>query len=653
MLDPGALEPRVEVVDVDELRAALVGGRGDGARQLLLAELAGDERRPGPAGRSRRERRALRGVSSGRPSAGDPIARARTSGGDLRSRNRAVPRRCGHQRRDAPRLRGRPARVRGTGTARQPDRGRRRPRARRLGHRARPRPARRAARTGDDRPEARRPCARCSASRSGPSACPDGPFAPKRRAPAARRAEAERGRGHRRRARRRRAARRCATRRSSSSSTRPGCAARRRSGSTSATSTSSRSSSTSGSARAARIASCRSARRPRPRRALPARGAPAARPRRRERALPLGARPPARHVDAAAARPPPAPPAPRLRDAPARGRRRPAHDPGAARPRLPLDDADVQPRRRQAPAQGLRPLASALVAPPLRTGDSALPAKRARMDRDPALDGFLALLAAQRAPRTVDAYRRDLTALAASLGKPVGDATLEELERYIAQLRADGLSSSTIARRTASARSFFRHQQLLGARSDNPAAAVALPRRTKPLPKTLSPGEAERLIQAAAGTPAALAARPRARRAALRRRAARLRGGRARPGRRRPRRPARARDRQGRQGAGRPDRPPRRRRAPPLPLARPPVPRPPPPARALPERPRRPADPRGRLPDPAQARREGRASTRTASTRTSCATRSPRTCWRAAPTSDPFKKCSGMPIYRQPSSTPT
>jgi integrase/recombinase XerD len=122
------------------------------------------------------------------------------------------------------------------------------------------------------------------------------------------------------------------------------------------------------------------------------------------------------------------------------------------------------------------------------------------MDRDPDLDGFLALLAAQRSPRTVDAYRRDLAALAAYLGKPIGGATLEELELYVAKLRADGLSSSTIARRTASTRSFFRHQQLLGKRGDNPAAAVALPRRTKPLPKTLSPGEAERLIQAAAGT---------------------------------------------------------------------------------------------------------------------------------------------------------
>jgi integrase/recombinase XerD len=120
--------------------------------------------------------------------------------------------------------------------------------------------------------------------------------------------------------------------------------------------------------------------------------------------------------------------------------------------------------------------------------------------RDPDVEGFLALLAARRAPKTVEAYRRDLAQLGAYLDKPVAKATLEELERYTAQLRADGLSGSTIARRTAAARSFYRHQQLLGARDDNPAAAIKLPRRAKPLPKTLSPGEAERLIQAAAGT---------------------------------------------------------------------------------------------------------------------------------------------------------
>jgi len=121
-----------------------------------------------------------------------------------------------------------------------------------------------------------------------------------------------------------------------------------------------------------------------------------------------------------------------------------------------------------------------------------------RRDRDVA--AFLALIAAQRAPRTVDAYRRDLTHLGAFLGHPLRAASREELERYVARLRADGLSASTIARRVAAARSFFRQLQLTGARADNPAAAVALPRRARRLPHALSPGEAERLIQAAAGT---------------------------------------------------------------------------------------------------------------------------------------------------------
>ena len=118
-------------------------------------------------------------------------------------------------------------------------------------------------------------------------------------------------------------------------------------------------------------------------------------------------------------------------------------------------------------------------------------------DRD--VDGFLALLAARRAARTVDAYRRDLSALRDFLGKPVASASVDDVERYTADLRARGLSSATIARRIAAARTFFRHLQLLGARDDNPAADVALPRRARRLPRTLSPGEVERLIDAANG----------------------------------------------------------------------------------------------------------------------------------------------------------
>jgi integrase/recombinase XerD len=119
---------------------------------------------------------------------------------------------------------------------------------------------------------------------------------------------------------------------------------------------------------------------------------------------------------------------------------------------------------------------------------------------DEQVSAFLALLASTRAPRTVEAYRRDLEQLRAYLDKPVGEATRNDLELYTAQMRADGLSAATIARRTAASRSFFKQQQLLGVREDNPAAAIELPRRPRRLPKTLSPGEVERLIAAAVGT---------------------------------------------------------------------------------------------------------------------------------------------------------
>jgi integrase/recombinase XerD len=146
--------------------------------------------------------------------------------------------------------------------------------------------------------------------------------------------------------------------------------------------------------------------------------------------------------------------------------------------------AQVTPNDREAPAGDREP------------GASAAP----RPLRDPELEAFLALLAARRATRTVEAYRRDLERLRAFLGRPVAVASIDDLERYTAELRAGGLSAATIARRTAAARTFFRHLQLIGSRVDNPAAEIALPRRTRRLPRTLSAGEAERLIEAAGGT---------------------------------------------------------------------------------------------------------------------------------------------------------
>ena len=67
-------------------------------------------------------------------------------------------------------------------------------------------------------------------------------------------------------------------------------------------------------------------------------------------------------------------------------------------------------------------------------------------------------------------------------------------------MRADGRAPSTIARRLAAVRSYLRHQMLMGMRADNPASAIAGPRRPRTVPRTLSAAEADRLIEAATGT---------------------------------------------------------------------------------------------------------------------------------------------------------
>jgi integrase/recombinase XerD len=119
---------------------------------------------------------------------------------------------------------------------------------------------------------------------------------------------------------------------------------------------------------------------------------------------------------------------------------------------------------------------------------------------DPDVESFLLVLAASRSPRTVDAYRRDLAHLGAFREGPVAETKVEELERWLARMRADGLSPATLARRVAAVRAYFRHRVLIGAQRTNPAAELTPPRRPRTLPRALSPAETERLIDAAKGT---------------------------------------------------------------------------------------------------------------------------------------------------------
>ena len=224
---------------------------------------------------------------------------------------------------------------------------------------------------------------------------------------------------------------------------------------------------------------------------------------------------------------------------------------------------------------------------------------------DPEVKGFLALLAARRAPRTVDAYRRDLADLAGYLGRSPADASTDDLQG--------------VARRPERARpGFYLHRQAGG----RGALLLQPPRPPRP-PRGQPCGRARPPAAPHAPPPHALARRggapdpggerddstiaprPRPRRAPLRSRAPGQRGRGARPRPDRPGQPRRAVPRQGGQGADRPARARRRRGHAPLPRPGTAVPRSPAPPGAFPQRAGRRADPGRRLPHPPAPGREG------------------------------------------------
>jgi integrase/recombinase XerD len=123
-----------------------------------------------------------------------------------------------------------------------------------------------------------------------------------------------------------------------------------------------------------------------------------------------------------------------------------------------------------------------------------------------AIDRFLEMLAAERgaALRTIDAYRRDLldaAAFARARGTSLVTADAALIRAYLRSLSAAGLQASTAARRLSAIRQFTRFLFLEGDRPDDPAQAVDGPAAARPLPKTLSVGEIDALIEAAKDRP--------------------------------------------------------------------------------------------------------------------------------------------------------
>ena len=92
---------------------------------------------------------------------------------------------------------------------------------------------------------------------------------------------------------------------------------------------------------------------------------------------------------------------------------------------------------------------------------------------------------------TLKSYREDLMAFASYLSDDRGAApepgqvSMLDLRSYVADLHEAGYAKSTIARRLASLRSFFRFGQREGWTNSNPAKALRNPRKSKTLPHFL------------------------------------------------------------------------------------------------------------------------------------------------------------------------
>jgi integrase/recombinase XerC len=122
-----------------------------------------------------------------------------------------------------------------------------------------------------------------------------------------------------------------------------------------------------------------------------------------------------------------------------------------------------------------------------------------------AIARFLQYLCVERnaSDLTVKSYREDLTALADYLTEArsgrcpqPGEITVLELRGYLAALHEAGYAQSTIARRLASLRSFFRFGQREEWVRNNPAKPLRNPRKPRSLPHVLSSADVGRLLQA-------------------------------------------------------------------------------------------------------------------------------------------------------------
>ena len=117
-----------------------------------------------------------------------------------------------------------------------------------------------------------------------------------------------------------------------------------------------------------------------------------------------------------------------------------------------------------------------------------------------AIAEFLEHLAVERrmSANTLDAYRRDLDALAQWCGAGGGDVESidgEGVRAFIAQGHRRGLSPKSLQRRLSACRGFYGWLQKHGRIAANPTAGVRAPKATRKLPQVLDVDEAVQLVE--------------------------------------------------------------------------------------------------------------------------------------------------------------
>ena len=120
------------------------------------------------------------------------------------------------------------------------------------------------------------------------------------------------------------------------------------------------------------------------------------------------------------------------------------------------------------------------------------------MENRALLQSFISHIGVERglSKNTLASYQRDLTKLSEFLQQrklTLASATLEDLQSFIANLRAAGLSEASIARTTVSIRTFYRFTAK-DRNLEDIARDLVPPRIPKRLPKALAIGDIERLI---------------------------------------------------------------------------------------------------------------------------------------------------------------